>query len=110
MFRDLGVTEKPGWSDLGHIDYALNRGQTEICITDPVVPGQLGGGAREAHAACFEDNRAFGEGESVPDVLLDEDDGHALLADALQRLEDLAHEQRSESKGRLVEEEDARPG
>jgi hypothetical protein len=42
--------------------------------------------------------------------LLDEKDGHPLLAQATNGREDLANEERRQTQGGLVEEHDARPG
>jgi hypothetical protein len=59
------------------------------------------------HAAGLQDIRPVGERERVVDVLLDEEDRHALLPDPLQRRENLPHEQRREAERRLVQEKEA---
>ena len=57
--------------------------QAEVGGADLVVAEEVGGGAVHGDAAVFDDVAAVGDGEAVDDVLLDDEDGDAALADVL---------------------------
>src|SRR5437762_2572418 len=56
---------------------------------DARVAGELRRGAGQRHAAGLQDVGPVGERERVADVLFDQEDRHALLANPIQRGEDL---------------------
>src|SRR3989442_1852264 len=83
---------------------------SEVRASDGVVPAELGRRPRHDDAARLEEVGVIGEVERRRDVLLDEQDAHALLAvDGAHDAEDLAGDERRESERGLVEEEQARP-
>src|SRR5437867_10966399 len=83
---------------------------SEVRASDGVVPAELGRRPRHDDAARLEEVGVIGEVERRRDVLLDEQDAHALLAvDGAPDAEDLAGDERRESERGLVEEEQARP-
>src|SRR5450759_5895234 len=83
-------------------------GEAQVAVAHAGVDEELGGGPRERDAARFEDVGAVGEREGMRHVLLDEDDRHAARADGPERREDLADEERGETQGRLVQQEQTR--
>src|SRR5437867_1683375 len=74
-------------------------------------PGEeLAAAAGERDAAVDHDVTAVGELQRVIGVLLDQEYGQPLLlVELAQHLEDLPHDQRRQTKGRLVEEKEPRP-
>src|SRR5207245_9595015 len=82
---------------------------SEVRASDGVVPAELGRRPRHDDAARLEEVGVIGEVERRRDVLLDEQDAHALLAvDGAHDAEDLAGEERRESVRGLVVEAQAR--
>src|ERR1043165_1159229 len=84
--------------------------QAEVGRADLVVAEEVSGGALHGDAAVFDDVAAVGDGEAVDDVLLDDEDGDAALADVLDAGEDLLGDLGGQAEGRFVEEEEARGG
>src|SRR5438093_7129378 len=83
---------------------------SEVRASDGVVPAKLGRRPRHDDAARLEEVGVIGEVERRRDVLLDEQDAHALLAvDGAHDAEDIAGDERRESERWLVEEEQAPP-
>src|SRR3989442_11833331 len=83
---------------------------SEVRASDGVVPAELSRRPRHDDAARLEEVGVIGEVERRRDVLLDEQDAHALLAvDGAHDAEDLASDERREAERGLVEEEQARP-
>ena len=64
----------------------------------------------KAHPPGLHDVGAVRDGECEVDVLLDQEDGHALAPDLGDGLEDLAGDQRGEAERRLVQQEKPRAG
>src|SRR2546422_5135925 len=72
---------------------------SEVRASDGVVPAELGRRPRHDDAARLEEVGVIGEVERRRDVLLDEQDAHALLAvDGAHDAEDLAGDERRESE------------
>src|SRR5438552_2064076 len=70
---------------------------------------ELARGTVEAHLALLHEHSALREREGDVDRLLDQDDGHAVVVDALHHLEQLLHYERGETEGKLVDHQQLGP-
>src|SRR5690606_30232646 len=77
---------------------------------DGLVLAQLRRRAVQRHAAVLEHVGAVRDGQRQQGVLLDQEDAHALLVEARERLGDLARQQRREAERGLVQEQYLRLG
>src|SRR2546425_6401556 len=82
----------------------------EVAPPDGLALAQLGARAREHDLADLEHIGLLRGGEREVRVLLDDEDGQALLVQPGEDLEDLADDDRGEAERGLVEHEQARPG
>src|SRR5260370_16442682 len=73
---------------------AMVSSLSQVCPADFGVVGEVACRAFEHDAARLEHVAAAGDGQRHPGVLLDEQDGHALLVDREDRLEVLRHRHR----------------
>ena len=77
---------------------------------EDVFVSDLAGGALVDDAASVEDVDVVGEVEGPVEVLLDEEEGGALLGDVGEELEDAVHDEGGESDGGFVDEDQAGAG
>src|SRR5262245_59487263 len=104
------ATALPGRSERlgglgGHVGvpHLLNP---QVLMDDGVVGAQLSGRRVVADDALFHDVDAVADLEGQRDILLHEEDGHALAVEHPDDLVDLPHHARHQPFGRLVEEDD----
>src|ERR1019366_2458067 len=81
----------------------------EIGALDVSRGEQLGGRPRQGDRARLEDVGASGRVKGDQGVLLDQQDGRALAVDLPDHVEDGVDEDRGQTQGRLVEQQDPRP-
>src|SRR6266568_150754 len=89
---------------------AMVSSLSQVCPADFGVVGQVARRALEHDAARLEHVAAAGDGQGHRGILLDEQDGHALLVDGQDRLEDLLDKDRRQSHGGLVEQQEPGAG
>src|SRR5262249_50036338 len=85
------------------------RVERDVGLADELVVFQLAGGAREANAADLEEIGTVHHLEHLLDVLLDDEDREPFRANAADQIEHLLHDQRSETRGRLIHQEKLGP-
>src|SRR5712691_976301 len=81
----------------------------EIGGSDSLVARESARGTGQRNATVLHDESTIRERECVQNVLLDQNDRDALLANGLQRREDFAHQQRRKPECRLIEQEQSWP-
>src|ERR1700694_4035868 len=81
----------------------------QVGLADRLILGQLAALSRQGDAAHLEHVGALGRAQRQVGVLLDDQDGRAVVAiDRRHDLEDLADDDRRQAQGGLVEEEQLR--
>src|SRR3989338_8408402 len=80
----------------------------EVGALDPLVGEQRRARAGERDGAVLDHVGAVGEPERAQDVLLDQEDRHAVAVDRGEVLEDGGEDDRREAEGGLVEHQEAR--
>src|SRR5262249_39650197 len=84
-------------------------GVTEVGSAHQVGPQELRRRPARDQAAALEDMSVVGDRERLGDVLLDQEDGHVLVADAPDERHHLVDEPRRQTERRLVQHEQSRP-
>src|SRR5580704_17809673 len=83
-----------------------NALESHIGLADELVILELRGGSAEADVARFDQVGAVDDIEDLADVLLDDEHGEPLGADAADEIKNLLDHERGEAGGRLVHEQE----
>src|SRR6476469_3759984 len=81
---------------------------SEVLVDNRIVDGEGGGEGLMPHGAFLHEVDALAGGERQRHVLLDQQNGHALLVQHVDDLADLRDHARHQTFGRLVQQDDLR--
>src|SRR5436309_15980260 len=82
--------------------------QSEICLAHESIGLELGGHAGELDAPDLEQIGAVDQLEQLLHVLLDDQHGEPFAPDSSHQIEHLLHDERRESRRRLVQQQELR--